>query len=1095
MAVREIIHRLKLAGEEFSTEYRKRMAEIRAESALAGEESGEAFASGFKVKAALVGTAVVTAIAGAVHQSVELGREIDTTSKQIGIGVERLQEWRFAASQAGTASSELDDNVAQLTRRIGEANDGNRGAQQSFTDLGVSFKTTGGLARTTEQVFIDVIDKLHSIEDPTKRAALGTKLLGEGYRELEPLVLAGAEGIKAATDELWGMQGVLTQEEIKNLDETNRKFDQMKTILSVRIAGIVADNADAITALGVAATNAAVGIANFLQNYSKLAGIGAGAYVGGRLGGVPGAIIGGLGGYRIGDEIQHGVNDASRDPQVRAQQLADAARSYERLRSQQGSIFHPNVTPEIVEKARLEYEKQAGLARSTLLGALGGGSGSDFTRESGGLPPVVDPKPTRATRTRRTRRTGLSDEERQREREAQAAQRAEEAFAESIRKTIREQEDSARVERVRSELGDEAAAGEEARLSFLRQHPLAIHQTVEALAAALGITKELTEEDRKRLQTIIDQGDAAERGADLDARVKVIEKQNEEAERAAKRQAESAIQDIAALYEDLFIGGTSSIWRNFKREGVRIISEIAAEYTLALISGQSAGDFSTIAGTALSRSPLGSLFGIGARSIGGAANDNGGGGAISTIFSPGGLFGTGGGIVAGDQQSLPAPGSPIPGAAGGLLSTVAAGLGPLALASAANQIIGDIFGFKGGPLGIFTGLFSSTPRGSAIIGPSGGQLGITGFYGNSSSRKDAAAGYGNSLIDSLYQIADALGAEVDPSAGSVSIGIRKGNVRVDPQGRGFTKLSRGVLDFGGDEEAAIRAAISDLISDGVIKGISDASQNILRSGQDLEAAIEKAVLIESVPRLLEQRLNPLGYELDQLTSKYEDLAAALKEGGASADQIAQAQQLFQLEREDVIARYSGGASGTLQGFQASLAYGSSSPLSLRQQLAGAQSALAPYEQQIAAAQAARDEVDRLKASGASAEEIAAAERAAQAAAGLIDQSGFQNAGQTFLGISRNLNASSPGFFSDFDRIRSLTGSAISLIDAGVPVIGEGTDPFAELTANNTGDIANMISEQNDKIDATNEYLAQIAASMASGDWSWIGDPRNFVAVG
>ncbi len=86
--------------------------------------------------------------------------------------------------------------------------------------------------------------------------------------------------------------------------------------------------------------------------------------------------------------------------------------------------------------------------------------------------------------------------------------------------------------------------------------------------------------------------------------------------------------------------------------------------------------------------------------------------------------------------------------------------------------------------------------------------------------------------EQLQQIADAIGGTLT-SSGSASIGLRKRKFVVDTAGLGRTKGS-GTQNYG-DEASAIKAAVADLIKDGVIGGISAASQKILQSGQDLHA--------------------------------------------------------------------------------------------------------------------------------------------------------------------------------------------------------------------------------------------------------------------
>ena len=712
---------------------------------------------------------------------------------------------------------------------------------------------------------------------------------------------------------------------------------------------------------------------------------------------------------------------------------------------------------------------------------------------------------------------------RERERAAEAAARNEERFAEAVESTLQGQRDAERVERVRAELGEAAAAAEEARLAFVRQHPEAEAKTVEELAKALGIEGEITAEKRKQLQLLIDQADAAEDGQAARARKAVEDREaRERAEREKKRiadaieeekrQREDAIRDLSGLYEDLFTGNTGNIVRNFKRMFLGAISEIAAQYTLALLSGQSAGNLNQVAGAAFGQSPLFGLFG-GRTSFGGAANDNYPGG----IFTPGinpdaGVYGGIGGIIPGLGDATKAAGAPsildspvfalaasqLVGLSGIGGSSQFSQLGGMA-GSIGGQALGSsiaALGSFGGPVGaiggaiignlfgdVLDGLFNPNRTARALVtGP--GSIDVagkdTGNYG-------AATGLGGSVLDGLQQIVDALDGEL--GSFYTSIGVRGGDFRVNTDGTSLKKKN-GAVDFNGDQEAAIRYAIADAIADGAIKGISDASQRILREGSgDLEEAIEKAVLIESIPKLLRERLDPLGAALDAIDDKFRKVADALKEGGASAEQIAEARQLWKLEREDAIAQI-GEASKGLKDYLASLNAGPNSPLSLRQQKSEAEAQLAPYLDQIRDAKAARAEVDRLTASGASEADIAAAEKAARTAAGAIDQDGFQSAAQLLLGITRQTDASSGGFFAEFDRIRQLTGQAISIVDSAASRPGEGTDPFAELTAENTKATADLLADAVKVLHAINENFTFVGGG---GSYAWFADQRQFAA--
>lgn len=1076
----DILVKLRLAAENFSQEFNQAFDKAKADAEKAGEETTQAYARGIGAqKAALiaaVGAAGVAAVEG-IRQSLQLAGDLDASAKQIGVNVEELQKYRFAASKAGVTAAELDDNIAELTLTIGEANAGNRKAQQAFADLGVGFETTSGKARGTEAVLVDVAQRLVEIDDPSERARLGTQLLGEEFDRLIPMLPEVASGMRGTTAEMSEFGGVLSQEEIKNLNETNAKIERMKLVLSVNIARVVSENSHAIqglanTLLGLA--NAAASATSAWRIYRMEVGVKQQDSI--------------INGWFSSDEDVAAARDRKaklENALVLANMPARDRNNLMRWRNRGQAPAAP-----LAETAAPSVTGGGGAARRRGGGVGGGGRG------------------------------GTSAAQRERERAAKEAARAEEQFTKAVERSIQSQEDSARIERIRADQGEVAAAEAEARLDFIRQYPLATAETVEEYAKELGISRELTKEERARFQLQIDRANLAEDGV---ARTAVEKAQAQEdrqraeqdarAEEAAKRQAdilrrehEAAIMDVADIYEDLFTNGVDSVWDNFRKEGLRIVAEVAAQWTLAMVSGQQF-NLQGAAGGALGRSPLASLFG----GIGGvfAANDNqpapgvvGGGiagGARGAGGWLGGLFGVPGDEIVVTGQKT--PGGLGAQAGGSLLDQIgftlaAAGVGSLVggnsgtggtIGSTVGAVGGRALGtLIGGPVGgqigslvgaiagnLISGIFKKSKYGGATIDGSG----VVGDFGNSGSRRQAGIGLGGSVNDTLGQIAEALGADLG-GGGRVSIGLYKDNYRVSTSGSsklgGYkgsesqNEARHGLYNFGQDEQAAIEFATKTLIQQGVLTGISQASQNILAKAGDLEAAIEKAVLIESVPRLLKERLDPLGASMDALYDRFKKLADALKEGGASAEQIAEARQLWELEKADAISSI-GAASAELKDFLLSLNAGSNSPLSLRQQRSEAEAQLATYEAQIAEAQAARAEVERLKSAGASDSEISAAEQAARIAAGKIDQGGFAEASQLLLGIDRGINASGAGFFNTFDRIRNLTNSAIGLVDGAQPGLNE-RDPFAELTATNTTDMVNLMVDTNNLLKAINDNI-------------------------
>lgn len=1057
MADRSILVRLKLAAQEFSDGVKIAFDEVGDEAEAAGGRAGQRFSAGMVAKGTLMadaGKQVAEFVARAVANSVDLAVSLDETSKQLGINVERLQEYQYAAAQAGVSQSELENGLGDLTRRIGDAVDGNNKARQSFVDLGVGIVDTNGKVRVTETIFQDVAKQLFAIEDPTERAARGAALLGDEYGKLEPMLREIADGTAGITAEMREQNAYLTEKQIQTLVEANREWEKTKQILSVRIAQTIADNADAIITL-----------AGSLETLANWAGTATRAWRNFNLERERKLNNNAINGWFTSDDRR--VSLMNRNLEINDELYGiQSGSSLPAARDTRGTFGVINDTlREITGSTSLSrILAPTGSARRTGGRSRSGGGGS--------------------------RRAGKSDEQREAERAAQEAIRNEERLRDAVEKTLQRQQDAIYLADLRAEKGEDIAAQEEARLSLVRQFPALEAQTVQQLAASYGIEGDITEEKRLQLERQLAQNAAALDGAiigkkreqaDRDARKaeeaadRAREKKAEEDKRAQdkldaefKAQQKIIYQDLADFYFDVFSGNTGNIWKDFKRQGKGVLAELAAQLTLSAINGQ----------------PL--SFGNALANVLGQGPNAGGGSPLGTLLGGiGGLFGGGktsgvsavaGGnniLNAGSDIAMSAAGS---GGAGALGSIGAAG--PIGAAFAAQQIVGDLLGFDstatafGGLIGGFIhSLFKKTPAGQSSITSIDGTPRISA---TKSGVTDNLSSISSEFQASLRRIADALDADVGTFG--VSIGQRKDYFRVsgNPNYDTGQKNVSGLLYDGKDPEAAIRAALGDALADGAIKGISDASQRILASGQDIERAIEKALMIEEIPKRLQARLDPLGFALDQIDKQFTELADVLKEGGASAEQITQARQLWELERADAI-REIGDASEGLKDYLLSLNAGSNSPLSLRQQEREAEEALKPYLDQIGAAESARAELDRLRAAGADDATIKAAEDAARTAAGQIDQSGFQDAAQLLLGISRSANASGSGFFEQFDRIRGLTNSAIGSIDNAVPIRGQAVDPFTELTANAAQATANILDSHTGLLQSINNNLAALLA--------------------
>lgn len=361
-----------------------------------------------------------------------------------------------------------------------------------------------------------------------------------------------------------------------------------------------------------------------------------------------------------------------------------------------------------------------------------------------------------------------------------------------------------------------------------------------------------------------------------------------------------------------------------------------------------------------------------------------------------------------------------------------------------------IGGLVGGTIG---GLFKKTKKASATIGMGeGGELGVTSLVGNSGAYKDTANSLAGGVIEQLNSIASALDADLGGSLG-VSIGQRKKSFVVDPTGAGRTKGS-GTVKFDTEEEA-IAYAVRNALQDGVVRGISAASQRIIASGKDLQKQLEKAVLIESIPKRLMALTDPVRFAVTQLNDEFAKMIAALKEGGATSAQFADAQKLYELERANAIEAATQQASAAITAFLDEINGGSSSPLNKRTVYQNAASKLSTFRSDISSGK-------------------------------VVDQNALLAAAQNFQEASRALFGSGAGFFSDFNDLRDLLTRARDNASGGGNVTDLPGSPFSSDSS-----VQSAIQALNGSTNQQTNILAGrldelIGAVRAQNDNAWQG---------
>lgn len=129
-------------------------------------------------------------------------QQMDATAKlsdRLGIATEKFTAYQYAAKSAGVGAGEFENALEQMLRRTAEAAGGSDALGMSFDRIGLDARELANLP--TDQAFSKIADGLSKVENASERGALAMDLFGRGGQSMLPMLMKGADGLKAAEAE------------------------------------------------------------------------------------------------------------------------------------------------------------------------------------------------------------------------------------------------------------------------------------------------------------------------------------------------------------------------------------------------------------------------------------------------------------------------------------------------------------------------------------------------------------------------------------------------------------------------------------------------------------------------------------------------------------------------------------------------------------------------------------------------------------------------------------------------------------------------------------------------------------------------------
>lgn len=113
-----------------------------------------------------------------------------------GMSTNEIQRWERVSKIAGTSVDSMTNASQRLTKSLDTmAREGGKG-NEALEAIGLSFEEISNM--NADERMNAITKALSDIDDPTKRAKIGTDLLGGSWKEIAPIVDMGAEAMEKA---------------------------------------------------------------------------------------------------------------------------------------------------------------------------------------------------------------------------------------------------------------------------------------------------------------------------------------------------------------------------------------------------------------------------------------------------------------------------------------------------------------------------------------------------------------------------------------------------------------------------------------------------------------------------------------------------------------------------------------------------------------------------------------------------------------------------------------------------------------------------------------------------------------------------------
>lgn len=173
---------------------------------------------------AAVGLAFNKLVIQPTMEATKRASELVDEAEKLGIGVETLQEMKFAAERLGVEFAEVGGAISKMRKNLGQG-----GLSDELRKLGIAIDDIRG--QSAQDQFFRIIDALRQVQNENDRAAYTTKIFGKSGQELNGVINAGSASLRQMAREGRALGVIMGEDLAKNFEQAGDAADDAKKAL------------------------------------------------------------------------------------------------------------------------------------------------------------------------------------------------------------------------------------------------------------------------------------------------------------------------------------------------------------------------------------------------------------------------------------------------------------------------------------------------------------------------------------------------------------------------------------------------------------------------------------------------------------------------------------------------------------------------------------------------------------------------------------------------------------------------------------------------------------------------------------------------